>query len=144
MLSHRKKWGSQHQRFWECVRNRSHSQGPLPKSDPGGRIPNIYAQIQTREVVLHGATLSWSCDCQFRRFASTSGIRQANPSGHSTVKLVTRPKGCKVAEFKPPGKASKESPSHPYRKPTGGGRDGAQPSVRREGSRCEESFKCDL
>src|SRR3989304_8053009 len=35
-----------------------------------------------------------------------------------TVKPVTRPQGHKVAEFKPPGKSSKESPPHPYRKPT--------------------------
>ena len=35
-----------------------------------------------------------------------------------TVKPVTRPQGHKVADIKPPGKTSKESRSHPYRKPT--------------------------
>ena len=38
--------------------------------------------------------------------------------GSLTVKPVTRPKGHKVVDFKPPGKSSKESLTHPYRKPT--------------------------
>ena len=35
-----------------------------------------------------------------------------------TVKPVTRPQGHKVADSRPPGKSSKESPAQPYRKPT--------------------------
>ena len=45
-----------------------------------------------------------------------------DPTGKSvgslTVKPVTRPQGHKVADSKPPGKSSKESLPHPYRKPT--------------------------
>ena len=35
-----------------------------------------------------------------------------------TVKLVTMSQDYKVVDSKPPGKASKESSAHPYRKPT--------------------------
>ena len=38
--------------------------------------------------------------------------------GPLTVKPVTRPQGRKVADFKSPGKTSKEYPPYPYRKPT--------------------------
>ena len=48
--------------------------------------------------------------------------QQWDPAGKSTgsltMKLVTKPQGCKVADAKPPGKSSKESLSQPYRKPT--------------------------
>ncbi len=52
------------------------------------------------------------------RLGSVSRIPQANPRGHSTVRLLTRPHGRKVPDFTLPGKTSKEYDRCPYLKPT--------------------------
>ena len=49
---------------------------------------------------------------------SESRIPQANPWGHSTVRLGTWPYGRQVSDFTLSGKTSKESTRCPYPKPT--------------------------
>ncbi len=49
---------------------------------------------------------------------SESRFPQANPRGHSTVRLGTWPYGRQVSDFTLPGKTSKELARCPYHKPT--------------------------
>src|ERR1051325_4706611 len=50
--------------------------------------------------------------------ASAGRFPQANPRGHSTVRLDSWPYGRQVSDFTLPGKTSKELSRCPYHKPT--------------------------
>src|ERR1700682_5200731 len=52
------------------------------------------------------------------RLATVSRIPEANPRGHSTVRVVTRSYDRKVSDFTLPGKSPKESSRCPYHTPT--------------------------
>jgi hypothetical protein len=47
--------------------------------------------------------------CRQTRLATVSRIPEANPRGHSTVRVVTRSYDRKVSDFTLPGKSPKES-----------------------------------